>query len=231
MTRTPAGLPLSTARLRVLRIVSGLAESGPVTHHEVSAAAGGHPNTARQHLDALVAAGFLDAEPLLRPGPGRRPFGFTPTARGRKLASGSPASAPESSELVGAFAAYLVRQDDPAGAAREVGDIWGRREAAGLRGGEPVDALIEVLDMLGFTPERTECPEGSVVVLRTCSLLDASRPDDRTVMCDLHRGMIEGVVTSLGGRQGVLLEPLPTHQGCRVVVTGGRSTTECFSTQ
>ncbi|HSN44540.1 MAG TPA: helix-turn-helix domain-containing protein, partial [Propionibacteriaceae bacterium] len=194
MTRKAVGTPLSAARRRVLRTVTELANSGPVTHQEVSAAVGGHPNTARQHLDALLAAGLVDAQPLARPGPGRRPFGFTPTPRGRKLAAEAPTPS-EPSELVGAFAAYLVRQDDPAGAAREVGDLWGRREAAALSGAEPIDALIEVLDMLGFTPARTESPEGSVVVLRTCSLLDSAHVDDATVMCDLHRGMIEGVVT------------------------------------
>jgi len=211
--RTP-----SPPRLRVLRVVVDLGGDGPVTLKEVQAAVGGHPNTSRQHLDGLLAAGFVESEPLPHAGPGRRPLGFTATPRGRRLAAQVPAST-ELPELVGAFAAYLVKQDDPVGAAREVGDSWGRRRARSVTADEPIDALIEVLDMLGFTPARADSPEGPVVVLQTCSLLDTARPAGGSVMCDLHQGMIEGVITSLGGREGVRLEPLPAPHPCRVLLT------------
>src|SRR4051794_20209281 len=61
------------------RLVRSLASKGPASLDELATAAGIHPNTARTHLQALTAEGFVQREtqpagapgrPILRPLPG-----------------------------------------------------------------------------------------------------------------------------------------------------------------
>ena len=79
-------MALSASRARVLAAVSSLGGAGgrPVTLAELAGALGGHPNTSRQHLDALVASGLLDARDVARASSGRRPRGYTLSDAGRR---------------------------------------------------------------------------------------------------------------------------------------------------
>lgn len=223
---------LSPARRRVLRAVAELGASEPVTLHAVAERLGGHPNTSRQQLDALVASGLLAAITLPTHGPGRPPRGYRVTASGRAaLGTFEPAS--EYRELVGAFATYLVGR--PAEDAREVGRVWGEAKADAIgavaQEAEPSSLLpsrpgaarpsapaqlIELLDTLGFDPAPIATDAGRHgVVLRACPLLDTAG-DHPEVMCELHRGMVDGVMRRLGASDGVTLEPFADPDGCRL---------------
>lgn len=211
---------LSPARMRVLRAVDALGPA-PVTLADVAARLGGHANTSRRQLDALVADGLLGAAPLPSPGPGRHPRGFRVTAAGREALGHT---GDEYRGLVGAFAAYLVGR--PEAEAREVGRVWGAAKAVPPDAGvaaqasdrdHPTRRLIEVLDTLGFesAPIETETG-GSGVVLRACPLLDAAG-DHPEVMCELHRGMVDGVLRRLGAADGVTLVPFAEPAGCHLI--------------
>lgn len=64
-----SGPRLGDTRARVLRLLS--ATDSPLGAREIAGRAGLHPNTARFHLDRLVASGLAARSPQARPGPGR----------------------------------------------------------------------------------------------------------------------------------------------------------------
>lgn len=209
-TATTTHPALTPARLRVLQ---GVADApAPVTLADLAGRLGGHPNTTRQHLDALAAESLVSITHPRRDKPGRRPQAFAVTESGRRALAGRD---PEAS-VVGAFAGYLVHRGRPAEEARAVGEVWAEDGIAALDAADgPVDGLVRVLDMLGFAPTRTDDGTRPAVVLRSCPLLDQAerRPE---VICELHRGMIDGVVRRLGASGGVSLEPFSDPDGCRV---------------
>src|SRR6516225_6586034 len=63
-----AGAPLGRSRARVLELLREAA--APLGVQEVAEHCGLHPNTARFHLDALVAAGLVIRDRGSRPNPG-----------------------------------------------------------------------------------------------------------------------------------------------------------------
>lgn len=209
---TPARHRLGASRQRVLEVVSEHTGKTPITLAEIVAQVGGHPNTSRQHLDALLELGLLSAESLPRSGPGRRPLGYTLTAAGR--AHGNPDQDHELEGLVEAFASYLVRQPDGRATARAVGELWGEQQASQVSDhDEPVEGLVELLDMLGFAPTTALDDQGPAVLLTQCPLVDAAR-ENPGVVCEMHRGMVDGVMRTLGARTGLELLPFSEPNGC-----------------
>ena len=220
---------LGPARERVLRAVADA--EGPVMLTDLVARLGGHPNTTRQALDALVADGLVDRRTVPRATRGRPPFAFRVTDLGRRVLGGDYA------ELVGAFATYLAGRGRPAEEAREVGRIWGAGRATTLPpvgragaadradstgtagaadGADSVGAVVDVLEALGFDPERLPAGTGGVsLVLRACPLLELveQHPD---VSCALHHGLVDGVLQRLGASVGVDLTPFSEPDGCRL---------------
>lgn len=226
------GMPqrLSPARRRVLQAVVDLGrptddqdEPRFVTLTAVAELLGGHPNTSRQQLTALVTEGLAETGSVPTGRPGRRPQGFRATTRG--LTALGDGQNDEYRDIVGAFATYLV-QREPQNArdeARNVGQIWGEREAESLTRGtdvdEPMDGLIEVLDMLGFSPSRTSTDRGPALVLSTCPLLNLAH-ENPEVICEMHQGMIDSVLRRFGAREGVDLLPMADPDGCRIEPRG-----------
>ena len=210
---------LSRARQRVLQAVDDLSRLGQVTLADVAVHLGGHPNTSRQQLDALARDGLVETVRVTRAAPGRRPHAYSITARGHRALANS--SGEEYRDLVGAFASYLVSQPAPEEEARRVGSLWGAEQAATLSpSGEvsPFEAVVEVLDALGFepTPARTEDGQDAVVLTR-CPLLDAAG-EHPEVVCEIHAGLIDGVLKRIGAAEGVVLLPFSDPDGCRLML-------------
>lgn len=209
------GPPLSAPRERALRAVDELAVDGPVTLARIAARLGGHPNSTRQHLDRLHADGLLEVELLPQSHPGRRPQGFLITPLGRRaLASAQSA---ELGQFAGAVATYHIQAEGGPEAARAIGELWGEGRARPYDDGTapPVEALVEVLDILGFTPGVEQGENGPTLVLQSCPLVNAT--DQTPFLCTLHEGMIHGVLRRLGGTHRITLErSRPGEGGCRV---------------
>lgn len=206
---------LSNARLRVLTAVRDLGGEH-VTIAQLTNHLGGHPNASRPHLSALVSAGLLTVADVPGYGPGRRPRGHTLTDTG-KQALNPPTS--ETVGLTGAFASYLVQTGHGAEDARKIGQIWGEQQAVNLSDSsvkDSVAAVVEVLDILGFDPAPLEVEEGQALVLRTCPLLTSSSPSDPSFICEVHHGLIDGVLRRIGAKEGVTLLPFAEPSGCRV---------------
>lgn len=204
---------LSRARREVLQRV-GDRGGQQVTLADVHDDSHRHPNATRQLLAALTADGFLESAPLPRGTRGRPPLAWSLTTKGRRAL----APADETATLVGVLASYLVDRPGPPDA-HELGLQWSRaHEDLITENSEQVDDLITVLDALGFDPVHTSKPAGDSVSLRACPLVDdaRARPD---VVCEMHRGLLDGIIQRLGLRQGVGLVPFADQHGCRVEVS------------
>ncbi|MDQ4490486.1 helix-turn-helix domain-containing protein [Sinomonas sp. ASV486] len=178
--------PLSGARAAILDVLRG--KEGPSTVEALAREMGQHPNTVREHLEALVGAGLAELAdgPLLgevRPARRGRP---SKRYRAVEQAGGSLGYA----ELAGALAAELARlAPDPRAAGAEAGRGWARQAL----GPAPVrvtasDARRRVLAELvelGFgieaVPSRTRradtgAPGGSGGEASTCGEADTGLP-------------------------------------------------------
>lgn len=206
---------ISASRRRVLQAALELGGS-QVTISQVSKHLGGHPNSARQHLDALVVAKLLTAEDVHSDRPGRRPRGYTLTALGRQTVGAGRVD--ETRELADVFASYLVASGSGQTEARAIGRAWGDKRADELSADQaerPLDAVIEVLDILGFDPSTVHTDKGDAVILHTCPLLEMAHGSPEFV-CNIHHGLIDGVLRRIGAREGVELLPFSESDGCRM---------------
>ncbi len=221
MTHTNGPSPLTpppaitAPRRRVLHAVQELG-GRDVTINQAAERLGGHPNSARQHLDALVTQRLLAAGDVESGRPGRRPRGYSLTSLGRQaLGSGR---VDESRELAEVFASYLVANGNGVAEAREIGQDWGDRRADELsedHARNPLDAVVEVLDILGFDPSTIQTEKGDAVILRTCPMLEMATRSPEFI-CNIHRGLIDGVLRRIGAREGIELLPFSEPDGCRM---------------
>ena len=200
-----AGEGLSAARARILSLLRG--DDSDWTVSRLVAETGSHPNTIREHLDALVAAGLAR---VVDDAPARRDRGRPPT---RYRAASPWVAGLDSSLCVGALLAEVAERDDAAEIAHRAGRRWAdalqRAVPAELAGAE----LVELMDALGFDPVVTE---GGSVVLRACPMLDAARRDPE-VVCSMHLGVAQ-VLAQSGGT--VELQPMGAPEGCVLRCSG-----------
>lgn len=153
-----------------------------------------HPNTVRFHLDILVRDGRVESVEPGRGGPGRPPLMFRAV---REMDHGGPRRYQLLAEILSmGFAA----DRDPSAKALATGRAWGQRleprsattKSAGSAE-ESIDHLIEVLDELGFAPERRELGGQQQVGLRHCPFLEVA--EARTaIVCPIHLGIMQGAL-------------------------------------
>lgn len=237
---------ITPAQRRVLSAVTRSAE--PVSITEIASEAEVHPNTVRLHLQQLIADGHITQQRRAPSGRGRpgfryqaaRPENPEPTGQQGRSASepATPALDPGVAEylaLADAFAEHLSQSSPmPSNEARVVGRLWGRTlvgRSSGEPGGQspasggpadsPRDEAIDLLDRLGFSPhagDRGETADDGLVLLRTCPLLaEAERYPE--VICQVHRGLVEGALKGLGGvSEGVDLVPFAAPGACHLVI-------------
>ncbi|MGL3150430.1 helix-turn-helix transcriptional regulator [Microbacterium sp. A82] len=177
-TASPCG-PISTySRVQILHLMQ---MRSPRTIGEICDATGLHANTVREHLQRLIEGGYVISATEHR------------TTRGRPRAlysavTGAPgASSPVARDKVSAAARRgdILRRMLPATASDLDSDAT-----------HQMDALIEHLEESGFEPviddaqltvDLTPCPHA------------AARPEDRPVLCRVHLGLMQGVLTEAGG--------------------------------
>ena len=205
-----AAVPLSPQRARVLEHLQGSAAA--VTVESLATRLVQHPNTARKHLEGLVARGLATRSPAPILGRGRPGWQYTaalgqaePDPRVRDYAG-----------LAGALAAHISRtSSDPGADALAAGDTWGRSLVTDPSARSPAHArrqVVGLLARLGFDPSGDA--RGAKVRLRRCPLLDVARaqPD---IVCPLHLGLVRGALAELGGDpQRAHLRPFAEPGAC-----------------
>lgn len=198
-------------------------DHAPVRVADAAAGLGLHTNTVREHLDALVESGLVDRRAEK---PGRR-------GRPAALYQPSPADpagpARDYAGLATALAGHLSRtSSDPEREARAAGIEWGREliDESPTDGADAYSAVLSALTRLGFAPDVDD--DGAGIALRRCPLLDAARRYP-SVVCQVHLGIVEGMLERLGSATGPGLDMVPFAEpgACRlflpdpVVVSGG----------
>ncbi|RBY79665.1 metalloregulator ArsR/SmtB family transcription factor [Blastococcus sp. TF02A-26] len=226
--RGSGGAALSGARGAVLERLQR--SPGWITVAGLAAELEVHQNTVREHLDALVERGLAIRERAAARGRGRPAWRYAaaidraePDARVRDYAG-----------LAGALAGHLARTAaDPGAAGLEVGYEWSRTLVATAgevrpRGPHtgPRHRVVDLLDDLGFAPDADDA--ATTVALRRCPLLDAARQHPE-VVCQVHLGIVRGVLDHHGGDSGpTALLPFAEPGACRLhldtaaVSAGGR---------
>ena len=192
--RGPKPPELSPSRAALLDSLRCQAE--PVTLAALAETSGLHVNTLREHLDGLGRLGLVVRRRSAPSGRGRPAWLYEAT---------DPSAAGGMTEYAGlasALAAGIARASDrPGQDATRVGEDWGR-DLARETGAAPAspegarDAVVGLLDDLGFEPRRTSTEPESVRLTR-CPLLQAAHRNTE-VVCSVHLGVVRGALKAFG---------------------------------
>ncbi|GEN78792.1 helix-turn-helix transcriptional regulator [Actinotalea fermentans] len=191
----------SARRLAILRFLREAGEPALVT--EVAQATGLHPNTAREHLDRLVASRFVESTAERRGTQGR------PRLRYSIVRRRAAATADERFRE-----AYLA-------SAREGLDLPDQASPDGGAAGEVAGQLAALdlhLDDLGFAPEVA--PADRAVHLHRCPY--ATLAHERTeLLCEVHLDLARDVLAAEGGPvTAESLEPFVGPRHCVLHLDG-----------
>jgi predicted ArsR family transcriptional regulator len=179
---------------------------GALDASELARRVGLHANTVRWHLGILEQAGLVrsHAEHRATPGRPRRVWESAPDA-GRDDDA-------EHRALARALVSVVAGRSTAASEAEAAGRAWGERlgRENHPRSEAAVDRLIDVLRERGFEPDA----EGLEVTMRRCPFAELAR-ESPGVVCAMHRGLVDGVLTELGADLEVGdLEVFPRADAC-----------------
>lgn len=107
--------------------------------------------------------------------------------------------------------ADLVTASSPSNQAVAAGRTWARNLTAVTHQTHYASQLLEVLTELGFDP----APEGDAIELRACPFRDAARQHPE-VICAVHRGMVDELLTTDMKQRGVRLLPFVQPNLCMI---------------
>ena len=180
-------------RREVLRLLR--ASANPMSILGIADALGVHPNTVRFHLDVLVGDGQVEQVAPGRKGPGRPPLMFRAV---RQMDRGGTRHYRLLAEIL---STALAAERNSTDKARTAGREWGLRMElppdADTGAEEAVDRLVEMLDELGFAPERRAANGEQEIGLRHCPFLELA--ETRTaVVCPIHLGLMQGAMETWG---------------------------------
>ena len=187
----------------------------PLATAEVADVLGLHVNTVRPHLERMREVGLLQVRTEQRRGVGRPQhlYALAPDAPALGL---EPSAYPMLARLL--LHAAAVGGLDPgelADAGRDQGEADARQWPEGT---DAVEALIVEQARLGFDPEVVDLDHGAVMAFAHCPFreLAEAHPD---LVCQLHCGMVEGLVDTLGGAEVAIFHPLVDRTPCQVELT------------
>jgi predicted ArsR family transcriptional regulator len=167
----------------------------PLSTADIAETLGLHPNTVRPHLERMRELGLLDQHVDGRGGVGRPQHLYSLAADAPSLGLEPPMFPRLARMLLRVVGARPTPDDDVLDAGREQGRIdaarWPRRMAC-------EDALRAELAMLGFDPEQVPDDDHVTIGFMHCPFLDLAEANP-SIVCGLHRGMVEGFVE---GRDG-----------------------------
>jgi len=183
--------------------------------HELADRLGLHANTVRIHLERLREAGLVDVEAVHRGTVGRPQHVYS-------LAPGAPGlglDPPSYTLLAGLLASLAERVGAVADDATAAGRAWGVEAGRRTRSRSCVKALAGEMQRLGFdpAPERHSKLTTDIAFLH-CPFRELAEAYPELV-CNLHRGICEGVVETVGGGSVDEFATLYDRDPCRVTVT------------
>jgi predicted ArsR family transcriptional regulator len=184
----------------------------PLATADIAETLGLHVNTVRPHLERMREVGLLDVEVDSRGTVGRPQHRYF-------LAGDAPSLGLEPSAfrllarlLAGSAARAGVTPDEVAEIGREHGRL------AGMTRTDPstcLDALIAELSELGFDPAAGEDGATTSIAFTNCPFRELAQAFPELV-CNLHRGIVEGFVAGKGGARVTAFGTLEDRDPCRV---------------
>ncbi|HUP87269.1 MAG TPA: helix-turn-helix domain-containing protein [Acidimicrobiales bacterium] len=170
-----------------------------------------HPNTIRPHLERMRDIGLLQVVVDARGTVGRpqHRYSLSPDAPSLGL---EPSSWPVLARMLADVAAFMAPEVDDVAA---LGEEQGRAAADRRRGRPCVDALTDALAELGFDPASAAEGKVATIAFTHCPFRELAEqyPD---LVCNLHRGLIEGFVDELGGASVTAFATLADRDPCHV---------------
>ena len=204
--------------------------SSPLSTTNVADALGLHPNTVRPHLERMREVGLLQVETESRGVVGRPQHRYSLAPDAPSLGFEPPAMPLMARMLVDVAAAAGAGRDE----AVEIGRAQGRAAAAAAEAAavvaeldDPEDraavclaALVDELTRVGFDPAVAEDGDGAVSIAFTrCPFAELAEANPQLV-CNLHRGIVEGFVEAVGGSAVADFGTLVDRAPCRVALSG-----------
>lgn len=183
----------------------------PVDVAELTTHFGLNHNAIRQHLAKLVEAGLLSERTAAHRGRGRPRlvYAVDPSADSRWGVMGPY-------ERLSLWLTEVIRSGETP---RDVGRRVGRQEdldSSAESGADPMSALIAAMARQGFDPVISRTGSVVDVTLRACPFETAALADPDTV-CELHAGLIDGVVERIDGLEvDGLTSSDPRRAQCRL---------------
>ena len=185
-----------------------------LTATELSERLGLHANTVRIHLERLREAGLVDCEPVHRGTVGRPQHVYS-------LAAGAPGlgfDPPSYTLLAGLLASLAEQVGAEAIDAQAAGYAWGTEAARRTKARSCVKALAGEMHRLGFDPASLEHGADTDIAFLHCPFRELAEAYPELV-CNLHRGISEGVVDTVGGGSVSDFATLYDRDPCRVTVS------------
>jgi len=183
---------------------------------ELADSLGLHPNTVRLHLDRLREAGLVEVEPVHRGTVGRPTHVYS-------LAPGAPGlgfDPPSHVLLSGLLAALAERVGADGDEALQIGRAWGVEAGRRARSRSCVKALVAEMARLGFEPATETRGDVADVAFMHCPFRELAEAYPELV-CNLHRGISEGIVDEVGGGSVDEFATLYDRDPCRAAVSVG----------
>jgi predicted ArsR family transcriptional regulator len=191
----PSGPALGDSRAQVLAVLQAARQ--PLAVSDIAAEVGLHPNTARFHLDGLVAQGLAQRDTEQRDVPGRPRSLYQASADGPHTGRRSYRLL---AEILTSYLATHTKQ--PGQAALSAGEAWGRFLTERPAPFRRVDAdtatrqLVATLDDIGFAPEAVAGRRERQILLHHCPFLETAE-EYRDVVCAVHLGLMRGMLAEL----------------------------------
>lgn len=179
------------SREGVLAVLRGVASA--LTIPQIADELGVHPNTVRFHLDTLVTEGRVERVEPDRGRPGRPPLMF------RAVRGMDPGGTRRYRVLAEILTSALAGDRNASAKALEAGRAWARRVTGPTRKApgaqQSINRLVELLDDLGFAPQRREAHGQEQIGLRHCPFLELAQ-DRSAVVCPIHLGLMQGALAA-----------------------------------
>lgn len=185
-----------------------IAQAGqPVFIDELTQFAKVNHNAVRQHLEVLKYSGLVieEIEPRRQPGRPRLRYIISPSASGLWNTEGPYRRA----------AKLLTKMVKTGHSARDVGRSDGESRAQRVIEEAPQLDLIQILQYdlshQGFDPEYRHGESERHFILNTCPFEEVASVDPKTI-CQIHLGILEGMVSKIDSTAKVSLKPSDPHK-------------------
>lgn len=176
-----------------------------------------HVNTVRPHLERMREVGLLEVRSEARGGVGRPQHLYGLAADAPSLGL-EPSPYPTIARMLLRLTAEAgLDADDILAAGRHQGALDARPWP---QGSPPLEALLTELDGMGFDPEVAIEDDTASVAFAHCPFAELAEANP-SVVCALHRGMVEGFLDGIGGPCPLAFHTLVDREPCRVELPVG----------